>query len=212
MTIRRFQTVGIARVLIYGFINALFMLGVVAVFVVGAPAQYRATAIAAALASAFITWRLLELRFAYEAQIAWYTAQGVAVLPGAARDWLGQRKTALEAALGSSLDWWSKQSGRDMAPVFNGAQLAVVVQDGPLKDPRFNTEARGFTSGGKMTFWYPETPAGMAAYLKGRDGYTVEALFFAVGRHESGHLCLDDLGIPVEEQHAYMIEKGFPDR
>lgn len=211
MTIRRYQPVGLARLIIYGFINALFMLGVVAAFATGSPAPARAIAVVAALATAFITWRLLELRFAYEAQIAWYTVQGVAVLPGAAKDWLGQRKSALESALSSSLEWWSKQSGHDLADVFNGAELAVVVQDVALKDPRYNITGRGLTAGGKMTFWFPETPSGMAEYLKNRDGYTVEALFFATVRHEAGHLCLDDLGIPVEEQHAYMLEKGFPD-
>lgn len=212
MVIRKYQPIGLARLLIYGGIFGLFVFGVLAAFIVhDTPLPAKVIACVAAAAAGMIIDRLFATRLDYEKLIAWYTVQGAMVLPGAAKDWLAQRKSKLDDSIQSSLDWWSKKSGRDLSDVFNGFALQVDVQDAALKDARTGITARGLTYGDKTELWYPESPVGEAAYLQGYAGREVEDLFFAIVRHEAGHRCLDALGIPVEQQHDYMREQGFPD-
>lgn len=212
MVVRKYVAVGWERLLIYGGILGMFLAALIAVFVKsGVPWQFRLITCLSTAATFMIEERLLAVRLDYEKLIAWYTVQGAAVLPGALKDWLAQRKTKLEQSIQSSLDWWAKQSGRDLSEVFNGFVFDIVSSDAALKDAQTGETARGFTYSDKTVLWYPESPVGVGEYLKGYAGREVEELFFDIVKHEAGHRCLDALGIPVEQQHQYMRDKGFPD-
>lgn len=220
MEIRRYQPLPPGRLIIMVILNLIFTSSAVVMFVVGAPAPAKAAAITAALATVFACWRFLQVHYRYAAKIAWYTRQGVAIIPGEVRDWLASYKTELEEHIDRPIRWWCNRLASTgvahpdrIRDYVNGSELTVVVQEGPLVHPRTGEKARAFTDGKHVQIWYPSaSDAAAKAYLKGYDTRTIKDLFFALVRHEFGHLPLNAVGVPPGEQHTRMEAEMFPDR
>lgn len=145
---------------------------------------------------------LVLARYRYQEGIAWYTRQGVAVHPGKAADWLSIRRGELEEHISNKVAFWC-DTYPDKEDLIrnrvNGHHLEVIVQDEPVRDPWTCQEGRGITEGGKTRIlWEPGT--------QGRD-------FFAILRHELGHLCLKAAGVggTTQRHHGVMEQVGDPD-
>lgn len=222
MEIRKYQPLPLVRAIIMLLLNAIFGAVIVAFVLAGAPWPAILGAVLAEVATVIACWRFQQVHYEREAQIAFYTAQGVAVLPGLLRDWLGQQRTQLEKNIEQSIVWWCNRlattgvaSPDRIRDYVNGCDLTVKVQAGPVIVPRTNELSRGFTDGKHMTVWYPdvEDTTSVAAYLKGFENQTVSQVFFSVIRHEAGHWPLNAVGVPAGElQHKRMNDELFPDR
>ena len=203
MEIKRYVPMGPARWLIYGGFQVAAL--VTAGYLI-TRAEWPATITALALVTAttYIVARLMVARYAYGQQIAWYTRQGLAVLPGDARPVLEPRRGELEADIESVIFWWAQKypaQERQIRDFINGGYLVVLRQDEPIVDKRWNIIARELTAGNHMrVLWQPAN--------NGKD-------FLPLVRHGIGHMCLYALGIPNEgkdDHHARMLTEGFPDR
>lgn len=215
MKIRTFTVWGWQRHLIYGLGATLSMVFVTWFLRTPTPQFTTAEKLPALLipiAWLGIAWRLHSLREDYAARIAWVTRHGVSVVPGAARDWLGQRRGELDSQIDDVVDFWSAYLAKNdehalntadrIEEWLNGMALEVVVSDEPIHDIRHRVKGKGLTYPRKIVVQLP--PAHMTS------GYP--QMFWAVVRHEFGHACLMAAG-PVSdaEHHAYMRQAGWRD-
>lgn len=191
-----YTAIGWQRWLIYGGISLAGIVAAIVGLVVADDFPGRITVVVAAGAFVVITCRLFGPRIAYGKGIAWYTSQGLAVLPNGAPI----RADSLNRAVEASCDWWSgkypehEQSIRDY---LSGGEVKVLVQDTPLVDHRYGIRARGLTSGNStVILWQPQD--------QGKD-------FLALVRHEIGHMCLSAMGVAQEHHHERMRMDGCPD-
>jgi hypothetical protein len=184
--------------LVYG--GGFLLAGVIAALIVGAlsdrgagPAETWAPVLVP-LGWALITWRLYGVRRRFVDSIAFVTGQGVSVIPGGAR-WIGAYKGEFEVAISSAVAFWSARFNdwTRITDAVNG--LVLVVSDKPLADPK-----HGIAN--KKGLMYPGTIA-----VDGTLGMTD---FFAVVRHEIGHVALTAMGVPGD-QHATMKQAGWVD-
>jgi hypothetical protein len=225
MKIREYKALTPGRIVIYGGILLAFLLaGILAARapddalpadvpeVVARGLPWLGHAISLAIVAV-----LVRARVRYGRQIAWYTKQGVAILPGDARAWLEERKQRLEDNIEQAWRWWAIRHPDELdrlAEALNGCHLAVIVQDGPLRDPRLKYPAKGLAERGKIRLWFPSTTDLVEdAYLKGFEGRELDEVFFAYLRHEVAHVCLYALGMAddLEAHHKQMKAEGCPD-
>jgi hypothetical protein len=221
MEIRRYNPLPWHRALIWGALNVAFTGGAILTIRVDAPMHMCVTGLVAAVLVAVLTTRHVLGYFAYAKQISFYTRQGVAVLGGAAADWLEQHKGELEENIDQVITWferWVIEHARGRVAItavrdyINGGQLGVVVQGGPLHDAASGLTARGFTRSNRSQVWYPQPGTNAVdLYFKGFTG-SVEKVFLSVVRHEIAHQCCSAINVPAPLQEQWMADNACPDR
>lgn len=217
MTIRAYQTWAWDDWLIWGGGFLFTFAGTIALqFSPSYSSWAKVPAFAAPAAWLVAALALYRSRRAFADSIAWTTTQGVWVVPGAAGAWPGISASTLEVAIREVADfWWKWDRARASIgrwPVIenylNGTALIVRVQAWPLEDPRHGIKAKGLTYPRRVVVRMD--PAALIE-MGGLTAENARAEFWAVVRHEFGHVCLDALGVPQADQHAVMRDAGWAD-
>lgn len=200
MEIKRYEPISLARGLIYGgFAAACVAAGLVGLIKPG-ETHWKVLGAVLLVLGPVLSWRLIGARLAYAKEIAWYTKQGMAVLPGTARGWVDEHRELMEEHIERTVKWWGQREIRGEARIrdfINGGQIVVLVQDEPIVDHKHGIRARELTQGNHTrVLWQPKD--------SGAD-------FLALLRHGIGHMCLTAMGVPTEAHHARMAADQFPD-
>lgn len=204
MQVKHYVAIGWKRACIYGGFTLLaWAAGLFAIAHPEAEGHMRVVGALLIVTTMAIVARLISARIAYGHEIEWYTPQGMAVLPGTARNWMIEHKKLVEESIERTIIWYGQHfpagehSEEAIRDFLNGGEIKVLVQDGPIEDKRYGIKARELTEGNSTrVLWQPHD--------SGAD-------FLALLRHGIGHMCLTAMKVPVEAHHARMAADGFPD-
>jgi hypothetical protein len=221
MTIRTFEVWGWSRTLIYGAGATSFLAAAVLLINADTP-EYSTVAklpsLLGVVAWCYAGWRLHGMRERYAASIVFVTYQGVSVhvvdpvgkpLTGPARFWVEAVAIEIRKRIDEVAAFWSREpnaafySANDRASLIddylNGTHIEIVVTDEPIVNRRHAIKAAGLAypkrlivslQPGELTMGYP-------------------ARFWNILEHETGHACLDALGVPQERHHVEMQAAGW---